>query len=128
MEIKWTDRQYHIQYNSDVAHQYVKMYCNKNQFLELPFGGPHSKPHTCAIIRIPRACVACTPMLDKPWISGIPPYEQERYKTATKCTYWPVLGPFNNWNIIKLSQKSTPFDAFDEIYQVVLDGISDNMA
>ena len=26
-----------------------------------------------------------------------------------------------------MSQKSTPYDAFDEIHQVVLDGISDNM-
>ena len=34
----------------------------------------------------------------------------------------------NNWNIIQLSQKSTPSDAFDEIHQVVLDGISDHMA
>ena len=34
----------------------------------------------------------------------------------------------NNWNIIQLSQKSTSSDIFDEIHQVVLDGISDNMA
>ena len=27
-----------------------------------------------------------------------------------------------------MSQKSTPSDAFDEIHQVVLDGIGDNMA
>ena len=31
MERKWTDRQYHVQDNSDVAHQDVKMYCNTNQ-------------------------------------------------------------------------------------------------
>ena len=37
-------------------------------------------------------------------------------------------GYFNNWNIIQLSQKSTPSVTFDEIHQVVLDGISDNMA
>ena len=30
MEIKWTDRQYHVQYNADVSHQDVIMYCNKN--------------------------------------------------------------------------------------------------
>ena len=30
--------------------------------------------------------------------------------------------------MIKLSHKSTPSDAFDEIHQVVIDGISDNMA
>ena len=44
MERKWRDRQYHVQDNSDVAHKYVKMYCNTNQFPSLPFCGPHSKP------------------------------------------------------------------------------------
>ena len=67
-------------------------------------------------------------MLDKPWISGISSEKQERYKPVTKCTYWPVLSAFNNWNIIELSSKSTSSDAFDEIHQVVLDGISDNLA
>ena len=32
MERKWTDRQYHVQDNADVAHQDVIMYCNTNQF------------------------------------------------------------------------------------------------
>ena len=59
---------------------------------------------------------------------GIPSDKQERYKPVTKCTYWTVLGYFNNWNIIQLSQKWTPSDAFDEIHQVVIDGISDCMA
>ena len=77
----------------------------------------------CAIIRIPCACVACTSMLDKSWISGIPSDEQERYKPVTKCTYLPVLGSLNNCNIIQLSQKSTPSDAFDEIHQVFIDDL-----
>ena len=34
----------------------------------------------------------------------------------------------NNWNIIQLSHKSTPSEESDGIYQVVIDGISDNMA
>ena len=116
MERKCTDRQYHVQDNADCSHQYVKMFCNTNQFQELPFCGPHSKPHgarelskhyhlrfdpklgngVCAILHIPCACVACTSMQDKPWVSGIKSDEQERYKTATKCTYWPVLGSFNS--------------------------------
>ena len=45
MERKWTDIEYHVQDNSDVANQDVKMYCNTNQFPALPFYGPHSKPH-----------------------------------------------------------------------------------
>ena len=63
----------------------------KKIFPELPFCGPHPKHHgarglikhyhlrfdpklghgVCVICRIPCACVSCTSMLDKPWISGI---------------------------------------------------------
>ena len=82
----------------------------------------------CSIIRIQCDFVACTSMLDKPWIYGIPPDEQERYKHVTNCTYWKVLGSFKHFNIIRLSQNSTPSDSFDEIHQVFLDGISDHMA
>ena len=80
MEIKWTYIQYHVQDNADVAHQDVKIYCDTNQFPELPFCGTYSKPHGArglsnnyhlrfdpklgngigAISRIPCACVACT--------------------------------------------------------------------
>ena len=125
MELKWTERKYHVQDNAAIELKYVKMYCNTNQFPELLFSGWHSKPHgaiglsknyhlrfdpklgmgVCAISRIPCACVACKSMLEKPWISGILLYKQERYKPITKCTYWPVLGYFNNWNIIQLSPK-----------------------
>ena len=148
MNRKWTERKYHIQDNADVELKDVKKYCNTNQFLTLPFCGPHSKPHVarvlgkhyhlrfdpklgmgkCAILRIPCAYVACTSMMDKAWISRIPSEKQERYQPVTKCTYWPVLGEFNNWNIIELSSKSNSSETFDEIHQVVLDGISDNMA
>ena len=72
-------------------------------------------------------CLCCM-HIEKPWIYGIPSEEQERYKPVTKCTYWPLLGSFKNQNIIYLSQKSTHSDSFDEIHQVVLDGISENMA
>ena len=45
MEIKCTERQYHVQDNADVAYQYVKMYFNKNKVSELPVCGSHSKPN-----------------------------------------------------------------------------------
>ena len=38
------------------------------------------------------------------------------------------MGSYNNWNIIYITPKSIPFEAFDEIHKVVLDGISENMA
>ena len=66
-------------------------------------------------------------MLDQPWISVITSNKQARYQPVINCTYWPVLGSYNNWNITHLTQKSTSFEAFGEIHQVVLDGISDNM-
>ena len=42
---KWTDREYHVQDNADVAHKNVKIYCSTNKFPELPFFVPHSEPH-----------------------------------------------------------------------------------
>ena len=81
----------------------------------------------CAILRIPCAYVVCASILENPWIYGIPSNKQARYQPVTNCTYWPFLGSYNNWNIIGLTPKPTPFEAFDEIYQVVLDGISEIM-
>ena len=46
MEIKWTERKYHVQDNSAVELKDVKMYCNTNQFPDLSFSGPQSKPHS----------------------------------------------------------------------------------
>ena len=69
----------------------------------------------CAILRIPCDCVVCTSMLDKPWTSGTSSEKQER-------------GSFKNWNIIKLSQKSTSSDTFDEVHQVFINQMSDNMS
>ena len=123
MERKNTERQYHIQDNSGVVHKDMRIYCNINQFPVLPFCGPHSKPYgargvskhyhlrfdpklgndACKILRISWSCVSSSSMLDKPWISGIPSDKQDRYKPVTNFTYWPVLGYFNNWNIILLS-------------------------
>ena len=124
------------------------MYCNTNKFPALPFCSPHSKPHVarglsnnyhlrfdtklgngvCEILCIPCACIACSSMLDKYWIYGILSDRQYCYKLITNFTYWPVLGPLNNWNIIKLSQKSNPYDVFDEIHQVFFYGTIYNMA
>ena len=124
------------------------MHCDTNQFPVFSFCVPHSKPPgarglskhyhlgfdqklghgICAICRIPCACVACTSMLDQPCIYGIPSNKKARYQPVIDFTYWPVLGSYNNWNIIHLILKSTPFEAFEKIHQVVLDGISDNMA
>ena len=129
MERKWTDRYYHVQDNYDVAYKDVRMYCNKNQFPALPFCGPYSKPNStkmlskhyhlrfdtklgngiCEIRRILCACVAFTSMLYKPWISGIPPDEQERYKPVTNCTYCPVLVSFKILEHYPIFTEVNPF-------------------
>ena len=145
---KWIDREYYVHDNADVAQKNVKMYCDTNQFPELPLCGSHPKPHgvrglgknyyihfdpklghdICETRRIPCAYVACTSMLDQPWISGVQSTKQARYQPVINCTCWPVLGPYNNRNIIDLTPKSIPSEAFDEIHQVVFDVISKNMA
>ena len=45
----------------------------------------------CDILHIPCACVGCTSMLEKRWISGIPSKKQACYQPVTDCTYWTVL-------------------------------------
>ena len=82
------------------------MYCDTNQFLELRCCGPHPKPHgarglskhyhlrfypklghgICATQCIPRDCVACTSMIDQPWIYCIPSNKQSYYQPVTYCT------------------------------------------
>ena len=42
---KWTDIEYRVQDNADVALKYVKIYCDNNQFPLLTFCGSHPKPH-----------------------------------------------------------------------------------
>ena len=36
--------------------------------------------------------------------------------------------PYKNWNIIELTPKSIPFEAFDEKHKVVFDGIGEILA
>ena len=54
--------------------------------------------------------------------------KQARYQPVINFTYWQVMGSYKNWNIIELTPKSAPFEAFDEINQVAIDGIGENMA
>ena len=64
-------------------------------------------------------------MLNKTWIPDLSRHQQLHYKPVKYCTYWPVLGSFNNWNIIAFSHKATKIGSFEDIHQVVIDGISD---
>ena len=50
--------------------------------------------------------------------------KQAHYQPVINFTYWPVMGPYDNWNIIHITPKSIPSEAFDEIHQVVFDRIS----
>ena len=82
----------------------------------------------CAICCKPFACAECASMLDKTCIHDLTPQQQLLCQPVIDCTYRPFIGSFNNWNIITLSHKAETSVAFEDIYQVVLDGISDNMA
>ena len=96
------------------------MYCTTNQFTELQFCGPHNKPnvsprlgesyHTNFDPKIGHGtrsinynnceCYQCTYALEKPWDTDLPQQQQQLYQTVKDCTNWPVLGYFNNYNII----------------------------
>ena len=53
-------------------------------------------------------------------------YQQPHYQPVVYCTYWSVLGNFNNWNTAQVKNK-TSIEEFDEVYKVVFDGISANV-
>ena len=114
----------------------------------MQFGGPHTKSHGVRslsnhyhmqfdpeighdifiICPIPCACAEFTYMLEKPSVRGFTPQQQPSYQPVINCTYWKALVSFNNWNIIKFPHKETTSEVFEDINQVVINGISDNMA
>ena len=144
---KWNDNEYHAQYNADVYHSIVKNIFNSTQFTTLPFCGTHIKLHgvhglskhyhfhldaklgqvICAIQQILCACLFCAAMLDKLWSPGVLHTEQPQYQPVLVCKRWPVFRSFNNRNIIKFVNKSTPSEDFDDNHRIFLDGISYNM-
>ena len=69
---------------------------------------------TCAILLIPCACTQCKFTLDKPWDLGVTSHQQPCYQLVKYLTYCPVLGSFNNWNIIQLSHKATCSDDIEK--------------
>ena len=77
---------------------------------------------------MPFDCTLCTSILDQPWITGFPVQQQPHYQPLKDCTYWSVLGSFNNCNVLKSSYKATSSEEIDKILQVLLYGISENMA
>ena len=66
-------------------------------------------------------------MLNNPWAYKVDPNKQPRYQPVVECTYWPVLGSFNNWNITQFTNKTISSEDFYAAHKVVLGGISDNM-
>ena len=97
------DKHYHLRFDTNIGHG------------------------ICEICRIPCVYVAYTLIIYQPRINGVQSTKQTRYQPVKDCNYWPVLVPNNNWNIIHLTPKSIPSEAFDDKHPVVLDGISENM-
>ena len=67
-------------------------------------------------------------MLDTFWYFSVSYTEHIFYHSVVDCTYWPMLVPAKNWNMIKFNNKTKPIKYFDEIHKAVLDNISDNIA
>ena len=65
--------------------------------------------------------------MDQTWVTFLTSQQQPFYQTIQYFTYWPVLGSFKNWNILRLSHKTTSSEEIDKIHQVVIDVISENM-
>ena len=92
------------------------MYRDTNQLPALQLCGSNKNPHgarglgkhyhihfdpnlghgICEIRHITCACVAFTSMLEKPRIYDLQLKKKARYQPVINCTYWPVLGLYNN--------------------------------
>ena len=57
-------------------------------------------------------------MLGRTWVNGLPPHQQPFYQSVIDFTYWPLIGSFTNWNILKSSQKATTSATFEEIHHI----------
>ena len=145
---KWTDCEYHFQDSKYVSHTSLEMSCATTKFLVFPFYWPHMKHHGVrwlikhynirlgtklgrrkfAIRRTPCKYVAFTNILDKIWVLDVDHAPKPRYQPVVDYTYWPMLGYFNAWNIIRCTNKDTSSGEFDEVHKVVLDVISANMS
>ena len=127
-----------MQHNKYFEHQGVKIHCSTNQFPKLKFLGTHKKPHSVrglgnndqicfdtktghgphAIRHIPYNCTYCTYSIEQPWIPVLTAQQQPSYQPIKDCTYWPVFGSFNNWNIIKLSHKATYSEELEKLIKL----------
>ena len=128
-----------------MSYKTVKMAYATTQFIAIQFYGAHVKPHVVrglsknyhlrlypklglgkfAIRQIHCACVACANILDKAWDPGVSHSQKPCYQPVVDCTYWPMLGSFNNWNSTKLANKTMLRKKFDKVHRVVLDCISE---
>ena len=132
----WTDNNYHFQDKKYVPHTSVKMSCSTTQFPYFSFFGPHAKPHVvrglskhyhlrldpkfghgkCAIRKIPFDSISCTTMLYNPWAYGVRLTKHPHFQPVVDYTYWPVIGSFNHFNIIKFTNKITSSEDFGEMH------------
>ena len=67
-------------------------------------------------------------MLENPQDPGVTQPNQLCRQPVQYCTYWPMLGYFNIWNTTTTSNENTTSEDFEKIHQILLDGISANMA
>ena len=66
-------------------------------------------------------------MLYNTWAYKVYPNKHPCYQPDVDWAYWPVLGSFNDWNIIQITSKTTSSEDFYLLHKVVLGGISWNM-
>ena len=127
-----------------VNHTDVKMYFVTKQFTTLKCCVPLAKPHglwgliknnhlwldpklghgICEIHQKPSACVSCTTMSDNKWSPGVSRTENPYCQHVLYYKNWPMLGTYNNWNIINLTNEYISIEYFDDIQNVFLDLIN----
>ena len=65
-------------------------------------------------------CTQCTYTLYKTWTHGVTPNHHPRHQPVKDFTYLPMLGSFNNLNIVQFSYKATYSEKVGKIIRLYL--------
>ena len=78
----------------------------------------------CEIIPIAGACLPWTNNMDAQWFTCNRDVEHPRYWRVDNVVYVSNIGSFNEWKPVTFDNSSTTEEEFDDINQVIIDGIS----
>ena len=67
---------------------------------------PEMEKGLVAVRRVPCLCDECYSVLSKPWNPDIAAKKQVMFRPVMGCRMEPLMGSLNNWNVVRVTEKS----------------------